>query len=103
MITSYIHAQQFKHNEEYIINRKHDTFFEDLENTISLYDYFEYKVCTLLTDSEFVRLKNRLLRLGVLLNPAAAHEHVGGYRMLYMHHQRKSTRDHYNSNLQQHS
>ena len=62
---------------EYITNRKHDTIFEALENSISLYAYFDFKVRTLLTDTEFVGLKNRLLRLGVLLNPAAAHEHVG--------------------------
>ena len=62
---------------KYITVRKHDTIFEALENTISLYAYFKFKVCTLLTDSKYVGLKNRLLCLGVLLNLSATHEHVG--------------------------
>ena len=62
---------------EFIPNRKLDTIFEALSNSISLYKYFDFKVRTLLSDSEFVGLKNKLLHLGVLLNPASAYEHMG--------------------------
>ena len=62
---------------EHIINRKHETILEALTNAINLYKYYEYKVMSLLTDSEFYGLRNQLLTQGVLLNTAAAHEHVG--------------------------
>ena len=62
---------------EFIINRKHDTILESLQNAINLYKYYEYKVMSLLTDSEFYGLRNQLLQQGVLLNTASAHEHVG--------------------------
>jgi hypothetical protein len=62
---------------EFIINRKHDTILQSLTNAVNLYKYFKYKVMSLLTDSEFYGLRNQLLHQGVLLNTAAAHEHVG--------------------------
>ena len=62
---------------EYIINRKQETIFEAMTNVLALYTYFNFTVRSLLTDGEFNVLKDKFLEKGVLLNVAAAHEHVG--------------------------
>ena len=62
---------------KFILNWKHDTILEAMNNAISLYKYFNFKVHSLLADGEFAGLHNKFLAQGVLINVVAAHDHVG--------------------------